>query len=85
MWFEAMAPSPHSGWFFNLLASLLHGERGTLSLLRTNPFPNAPPRYVRAQYYQYRFSTPDERRSTGLWWDRQLVRTFYGPISLARR
>ena len=58
MWFEAMAPSPHSGWFFNLLGGLLHGDRGTLSLLRTNPFPDAPPRYVRAQYYRYRSRRP---------------------------
>ena len=48
MWFEAMAPSPQSGWFFNLLANLLHGDAATLSLLRSNPFPDAPPRYVRA-------------------------------------
>jgi hypothetical protein len=80
-----MAPSPQSGWFFNLLASLLHADRGTLSLLRTNPFPDRPPRYVRAQYYRYRFTTPDEHRASGLWWNQQLVGTFYGPVSLARK
>ena len=85
MWFEAMAPAPQSGWFFSLLASLLPGDRATLSLLRTNPFPDAPPSYVRAQYYRYRFTTPAERRTTGDWWRRELVRTFYGPVSLARR
>src|SRR5262249_59186699 len=26
MWFEAMSPSPQSGWFFNLLAKLLQGD-----------------------------------------------------------
>jgi hypothetical protein len=85
MWFEAMAPSPQSGWFFNLLANLLHGDAATLSLLRSNPFPDAPPRYVRAQYFRYRFTTPDERRASGLWWNRQLMGTFYGPVSLAAR
>src|SRR3954467_10641255 len=50
MWFEAMAPSPQSGWFFNLVAGLLQGDRQTLSLLRSNPFPDAAPRYIRAQY-----------------------------------
>ena len=85
MWFEAMTPSPRSSWFFNLLAGLLRGNRETLSLLRTNPFPDAPPRYVRAQYYRYRFTTPVERRATGDWWRRELVRTFHGPVSLARR
>ncbi len=84
MWFEAMSPVPQSGWFINLLGGLLRGDRGTISLLRTNPFPDAPPRYVRAQYYRYRFTTPEQRRRTRLWWDRQLVGTFYGPVSLGR-
>jgi hypothetical protein len=83
MWFEAMAPSPQSGWFFNLLAGLLQGDRATASLLRSNPFADAPPRFLRAQYYRYRFTTPEERRATGLWWNRQLIGTFYGPVSLA--
>ena len=50
MWFEAMALSPQSDWFLDLLAKLLQGDAGTLSLLRTNPFPATPPRYVRALY-----------------------------------
>lgn len=58
MWFEAMAPSPHSHWFLNLLAGPLKGDPGTLSLMRTNPFPNQAPRYVRAQYYQLHLHNP---------------------------
>ncbi len=85
MWFEAMELAPRSGWFFNLIAGLLEGDRLTLGLLRTNPFPNHPPHYIRAQYFLYRFTTPDERRRTGRWWDRQLVGTFYGPASLGRQ
>jgi Lipase maturation factor len=82
MWFEAMAPSPHSGWFFNLLAKVLQGDQETLRLLRSNPFPGAPPRYVRAQYYRYRFTTPEEHRRAGRWWTREVVGTYYGPVSL---
>jgi hypothetical protein len=84
MWFEAMAPSPQSDWFFGLLTKLLQGDRDTLSLLRTNPFPNAQPRFIRAQYYLYKFTTPNEHHKSGLWWTRQLVGTFYGPVSLVR-
>ena len=57
---------------------------GALGLLRADPFPGTPPRYVRAQYYRYRFTTADERRATRAWWSRELVGTFYGPVSLAR-
>jgi hypothetical protein len=85
MWFEAMAPAPHSDWFFNLLAGLLRNDSATLSLLQTNPFPDAAPRYLRAQYYRYQFTTPDEHRRTGLWWKRQLVGPFYGPVTLNRK
>jgi hypothetical protein len=85
MWFEAMSPVPHSGWFFTLLAGLLNGDANTLSLLRGNPFPDEPPRLIRAQYYRYEFTTPAERRANGLWWKRQLVGTFYGPAALSRQ
>jgi lipase maturation factor len=85
MWFESMAPVPQSRWFFNLLAGLLRGDAGTLSLLRTNPFADRPPRYVRAQYYKYTFTTPDERRATGRWWHRELVGAFTEPVALSTR
>jgi lipase maturation factor len=85
MWFEAMAPAPQSNWFFNLLAGLLKGEPDTLSLLRTDPFANGRPRYLRAQYFRYQFTTPDEHHQTGLWWKRQLIGTFCGPVSLTSR
>jgi hypothetical protein len=85
MWFESMAPRPQSGWFFNLLAGLLRGDAQTIGLLRMNPFPNTPPHFLRAQYFLYSFTTPDERRKSGLWWNRQLVGTFYGPVTLGSR
>jgi hypothetical protein len=84
MWFESMAPVPQSRWFFNLLTGLLRGDDDTLSLLRTNPFGATPPRYVRAQYYRYTFTTPDERRTSGRWWNRQLVGAFTQPVALPK-
>jgi hypothetical protein len=84
MWFESMVPVPQSSWFFNLLAGILRGDRQTLGLLRTNPFPQTPPRYLRALYYRYTFTTPDQHKQTGRWWNRELVGTFYGPVALSR-
>jgi lipase maturation factor 1 len=40
-------------------------------LLGTNPFPDRPPRYVRAVYYTYGFTTHDERKQTGRRWTRE--------------
>lgn len=82
MWFAAMSPSPDDLWFFHFIEKLLQGDPATLGLIGPNPFPNRPPRYIRAQYYRYQFTTPDERRATGRWWDRNLVSTYLRPISL---
>lgn len=62
---------------------LLAGDRDTLRLIRYNPFPDAPPRYVRARLYRYRFTTWRELRETGAWWHRTLVREYLPPTRLA--
>ena len=83
MWFEAFAPQPQHEWFVALLQQLLRGDAATASLLKTNPFPDHPPRFLRARYYRYRFTTAEERRQTGRWWNRQLVSEYVPPITLA--
>jgi Lipase maturation factor len=83
MWFEAFAPQPQHEWFVVLLQQLLRGDRATLSLFNTNPFPDHPPRVLRARYYRYWFTTPDERRQTGRWWNRQPVGEFVPAITLS--
>ncbi len=81
IWFAAM-PSPYyPEWFVPLIGKLLAGDRPTLALLKANPFPAAPPRQIRAQYYLYRFTTPAERRQSGCWWHRELVGTYFPPVS----
>jgi hypothetical protein len=82
MWFAAMASPDEHPWFPALMTRLLQGDAATLGLLRTNPFPERPPHYLRALYYRYRFTTPDERRRSGDWWKRDLVGTYLGPVAL---
>ena len=83
MWFEAFAPRPQNEWFIAVLQRLLRGDPATLSLLATNPFPDRPPRFLRARYYRYWFTTPEERRQTGRWWNRQLAGEYVPVITLA--
>jgi hypothetical protein len=85
MWFAAFSTPEEHPWFTALIAKLLEGDRNVLSLLRTNPFPDRPPHFVRAQYYEYHLTTPDERRQSGRWWNRQLVGTYFAPASLRAR
>jgi hypothetical protein len=82
MWFAAMSSPSDYPWFPELLLKLLQGDAGALSLLRSNPFPDRPPRWIRAQLYLYRFTSPDERRQTGMWWSRRLVAPYFSAVRL---
>ena len=77
-----ISPMFAAEWFPVFVTKLLEGDRRVLGLLRGNPFPDAPPRYVRARSYRYRFSTRQERRDTGAWWQRQLVGEFLPAVKL---
>jgi Lipase maturation factor len=61
---------------------LLSGSPDVLALFAANPFPQAPPRQVRAILWQYWFTSPSEKRAQGLWWKRQPL-GLYAP-TLAR-
>jgi hypothetical protein len=82
MWFAAMSGYQDYPWFVNFVAKLLENDRPVLSLLRKNPFPNQPPRYVRALLYEYHFTTPEERKRTGAWWTRSLTGSYFPTVSL---
>jgi Lipase maturation factor len=77
-----MSPPSEHPWFPQLMVKLLEGDPATLGLLRTNPFPDRPPHYVRAHYYEYRFTTPQQRRETDRWWNRQLLGEYVAPVAL---
>jgi len=64
IWFAAMASPEEYPWTLHFAWKLLHNDAGTLSLLANNPFPNAPPHYIRARLYRYRFAPIGEKA----WW-----------------
>jgi hypothetical protein len=82
MWFAALSSYRDQPWFLPFVARLLQGDGPTLSLMQGNPFPSHPPRYVRAQLYEYHFTTPAEHRASGNWWKRQFAGTYLPPVSL---
>jgi hypothetical protein len=85
MWFVGINPGYGDRWLVPLLGKLLEGDRATLRLLRSSPFPpEAPPASVRARLYRYRFTTPAERRETGAWWSRRYVADLVRPMSRRR-
>jgi lipase maturation factor len=84
MWFLPLSPRYGERWFVPFLTRLLEGDRATLALLGTNPFPEAPPAYVRARLFRYRFSSLREWRDTRAWWIRTPLGDFVRPLRLRR-
>jgi hypothetical protein len=84
MWFAALGTYEENSWVGGLMYRLMTGELKVLELMDPPPFP-APPRYLRALVYDYRFTTPEERARTGAVWQRTLLGTWYGPVSLTGR
>jgi hypothetical protein len=82
MWFAAISPHYADSWLQPFMLRLLQNDAATLRLLRGNPFPGDPPRYVRAQLYRYRFTTAAELRRDHAWWHRTLEAPYLRPIAL---
>ena len=82
MWFAAISPQYAYPWLRPFMLRLLQNDAATLRLLRRNPFPGSPPRYVRAQLYRYRFTTAAELRRDRAWWHRTLEGGYLRPIAL---
>lgn len=81
MWFLALG-TPDTRWFEVLVIRLLEGDKPTLRMLRVNPFETAPPRWIRARVFLYRFSTAEERRQAHVWWVRTEIALLVQPVSL---
>lgn len=79
MWFAAMSSPDEYPWTLHLVSKLLHNDPGALSLFAGNPFPGAPPRYVRAVLYRYVFAEPGNPQH--LWWRRSQLGLWLPPMS----
>jgi len=79
LWFASLG-----SWRDNLIVPsteerLLSGAPDVLALFAGSPFPDAPPKQVRAVLWKYWFTTLAEKRATGMWWNRQLM-GLYAPV-----
>ena len=81
MWFAALGSYRENPWFGRLIVRL-EGSRDVSRLLAKNPFSHEPPRYIRAMFYRYRFTTLRERSETGAWWKREELREYLPTVSL---
>ncbi len=81
-WFLPFSKFGAERWFPSFLGHLLQGTPDVVQLLRVNPFPDKPPKFVRAQAYDYVFTTYEEKAQTGCWWKRTFAGSYSPPISL---
>ncbi|NBD10028.1 lipase maturation factor family protein [Corallococcus silvisoli] len=80
MWFAALGSPP--SWFITLMERLLEGSPEVLRLFAANPFPDHPPRVVRAVLHDYRMTSREERQRTGAWWKRERHGLYVSPLTL---
>jgi hypothetical protein len=71
IWFASMSTADEYPWTLNLVSKLLHNDPGAISLFAGNPFPDKPPRFVRAVLYRYSFAKPGTNFSR--YWDRETL------------
>lgn len=78
MWFAALSGDCRlQPWFLAFERRLFEGSPDVLALLASDPFPGAPPRYLRARLYLYRFTG----RGSSAWWRREDAGLFCPPIT----
>lgn len=82
MWFLPFDDFESETWFHQFLYHLLKGTPEVLKLIRFNPFPDSPPRYIRTLMYDYKFSTKQEKKELGWWWQREFVGLFSPAMAL---
>jgi hypothetical protein len=81
---DALEDAGNLLWFSRFLQRLLENEPSVLALLGKSPFPDRPPFYVRAQFYEYRFADSQEG-AKGLWWHRRLLGPYFPTSRLSNK
>lgn len=82
LWFASLGEWRDNPMVLRTERRLLSNDRDVLALFASNPFPQGPPRQVRAVLWQYWFTSLPEKRNHGLWWRRDLLGLYAPAIQL---
>jgi hypothetical protein len=82
LWFASFEPWDRSPIVPRTEARLLTNDSDVISLFAKNPFPNAPPKQIRAVLWQYWFSSETEKHAQGVWWRRQFLGLYAPTIEI---
>ena len=78
LWFASLGEWRDNPMVLRTERRLLSNEPDVLALFAATPFPQRPPRQVRAVLWQYWFTSMGEKREHGIWWRREF-RGLYAP------
>lgn len=81
MWFAALGSCGQNPWFLQFQQRLLEGSAPVLSLLRENPFPQHPPKYVRSVVEDAHFAP----LGSPAWWVMTPLGPYCPPLMLDGR
>lgn len=73
LWFASLGEWRDNMFVVSTEDRLLDNDKDVLELFAGDPFPNAPPKFVRAVLWQYWFTSLAEKRATGMWWNRKFL------------
>jgi hypothetical protein len=76
VWFVPPQNPAMRPWFERFIWRLQQNEPSVTGLLKTNPYPETGPRYLRIRAYRYRFTTREERARTGRVWNAEYLGLF---------
>jgi hypothetical protein len=79
MWFAAMEDCRQNPWLLNLQRHLMLGTPEVVALMGDNPFPDAPPRFIRTTVWEYRFAPP----GSSDWWVRRDAQPYCPVVTLS--
>jgi hypothetical protein len=82
LWFASLGEWRDNPMVLRTERRLLSNDADVLELFAGNPFPQGPPRQVRAILWQYWFTSMAEKREHGLWWRRESIGLYAPAIEL---
>lgn len=81
LWFAALDPQGDRYWLVSWMRRLLAGDPDVTALMGDPPIADGPPGFLRLAFYDYRFTTTQERAERGHWWHRDFVTYLTTPVS----
>jgi lipase maturation factor 1 len=79
LWFASLGSWQQNPLVPRTEERLLINDPDVVALFAGNPFAGEPPRQVRAVLWQYWFTSMQQKRRTGDWWNRRLL-GIYAPV-----